>query len=132
MTALFVPDLGGGRRKRERDRVAFHKGEAVTFEGLVIGEPPYCRPSYGFLHASRTSLCTSPTKEVETLRRPLPLDRLELVRVRSRQKSDPRGIRPYFEVAECRDGGAEVLIVCAPEHMAYVREALGGGFGGFH
>jgi len=123
---LMIP-VPTGRRKARKQAEAFAAGETVTFAGSVLGELPYCRATIGFLSASRNALAASPTEAVEAVefnRRPIPVERLALVRVRGRQRSDPRAVQPWWQVAECRDGESTVRLSCAPEHMALLTTTL--------
>ncbi|MEU0836585.1 hypothetical protein [Streptomyces sp. NPDC005969] len=120
---LLVPS---GRRRAKREARLFAAGGAVTFPACVLGTPSYCRELIVFLSASRTALDASPTEVAELHRRSIPVGRLELVRVRDRQRADPLAVQPTWRVAECRDGSAELLMGCAPQHMGYIVSALTG------
>ncbi|MET7642303.1 hypothetical protein ABZS83_01345 [Streptomyces sp. NPDC005426] len=97
----------------------------MTFEAYLLGDRPYCRPVPVFLSASRTTLHVSPTEVKELRRRALPTEHLVIVRIRRRSRTDPRSIPPSWQLAECRDGQADLLVACAPAHMRYVALALG-------
>ncbi|MCG7523456.1 hypothetical protein MHW47_03210 [Streptomyces sp. OfavH-34-F] len=121
--ALLIPHVGGKRRTRAQAR-AFAEGGEVLFEACVLGDRPYCRPHIVFLAASRTALHLSPT-EVKTLaRRSLPTERIEIRQIRRRTRSDPRIIRPFWDVADCHDGSADFVVACAPDHMRYFAGSL--------
>lgn len=121
---LLTPALPGRRRRQRAQERAFADGGEVTFEAYVLGDRPYCRPVPVFLSASRTALHVSPTEVKELRRRALPAERIAVQRIRSRARTDPRTIPSYFQLAECRDGQADILIACDPVHMRYVAEAL--------
>ncbi|MFD7865551.1 hypothetical protein [Streptomyces sp. NPDC059783] len=121
---LLIPDFGGKRRTRAQAR-AFTEGGEVLFEACVLGDRPYCSPRIVFLAASRTALHLSPT-EVKTLaRRALPTEHIEIRQIRRRTRSDPRIIRPFWDIADCHDRGAAFVVACAPEHMRYFTGSLG-------
>lgn len=121
---ILAPGLPG-RRRRERARErAFADGGEVTFEAYVLGDRPYCRPVPVFLSASRTALHVSPTEVKELRRRALPVERIVVQRIRGRARTDPRTIPSPWQLAECRDGQADILIACDPVHMRYATEAL--------
>ncbi|MFD8825619.1 hypothetical protein ACFV1C_25120 [Streptomyces sp. NPDC059605] len=118
------PDFAGKRRARAQAR-AFAEGGEVLFEACVLGDRPYCSPVMVFLAASRTALHVSPT-EVKTLaRRVLPAEHIEIRQIRRRARSDPRIIRSFWNIAECRYGSFDFVVACAPEHMRYFIGSLG-------
>lgn len=121
---LLTPALPGRRRRERAQERAFADGDEVTFQAYVLGDRPYCRPVPVFLSASRTALHVSPTEVKELRRRALPAERIAVQRIRRRARTDPRTIPSYFQLAECRDGQADILIACDPVHMRYVAEAL--------
>ncbi|KQV14556.1 MULTISPECIES: hypothetical protein [unclassified Kitasatospora] len=125
LAIVLVPGGGGGKRKARKLSRAFEAGETVTFEGCVVGSPPYCRPVPGYLTASRTTLASSPTEAPGLNGRPIPLPQVELVRVRDREGTDPAVVRRWSKVAECRDGEDTVLFACAPEYLPLLTAALG-------
>ncbi|MEU9201019.1 hypothetical protein [Streptomyces sp. NPDC048332] len=121
---LLTPGLPGQRRRERAQERAFADGGEVTFEAYVLGDRPYCRPVPVFLSASRTALHVSPTEVKELRRSALPAERIAVQRIRNRARTDPRTLHSYWQLAECRDGQADILIACAPEHMRYVAETL--------
>ncbi|WP_371603546.1 hypothetical protein OG345_23450 [Streptomyces sp. NBC_01220] len=122
---LLTPGLPGRRRRERSQERAFADGGEVTFQAYVLGDRPYCRPVPVFLSASRTALHVSPTEVKELRRSVLPAERIAVQRIRGRERTDPRTIPSYWQLAECRDGQADILIACDPTHMRYVDEALG-------
>nr|WSW68637.1 hypothetical protein OG461_21895 [Streptomyces sp. NBC_00995] len=121
---LLTPGLPGRRRRERAQERTFADGGEVTIEAYVLGDRPYCRPVPVFLSASRTALHVSPTEWKELRRTALPAARIAVQRVRRRTRTDPRITPPYWQVAECRDGQADILIACDPTHMRYATEAL--------
>lgn len=96
----------------------------VTFEACALGARPYCRPDVGVLSLSRTELLAASSSGTGSIARQLPMDRIEVVLVRDRLRSDPKSIRPFWRVAECRDEDAVVLLGCAPGEMELLLHAL--------
>ncbi|MER7726291.1 hypothetical protein [Streptomyces sp. NPDC096323] len=121
---LLVPGLPGRRRRERAQERAFADGDEVTFPAYILGDRPYCRPVPVFISACRTALRVSPTEVKELRRSALPVEQIAIRRIRHRERTDPRGIPPYWQLAECRDGQADVLIGCAPPHMRYVARVL--------
>ncbi|MGK5531502.1 hypothetical protein [Streptomyces sp. URMC 129] len=119
------------RWKRRRRARAFAAGKEVRFPGAVVGPEPYGGRPANVLLASRRGLASAYRPARRRTRREVPVERLRLVTVRPRSKGD-RKIPRYCHVAVCRDGDAEVLIVCAPWNMPYVTHLLrrAGGVGG--
>ncbi|MFD7065457.1 hypothetical protein [Streptomyces sp. NPDC059906] len=122
VVSLLIPDFSG-RRERRQARV-FDSGGEVVFEACLLGDQGYCRATIIFIAASRVSLHVAPTEVKELGRFRLPSERLEFRQARDRRKSDPRIVRPYWTILECRDGENEVLIACAPQNARYVTAAL--------
>lgn len=122
---LLVPGLPGRRRRERAQEQTFAEGGEVTFEAYILGTRPYCRTMPVFLSASRTALHVSPTEVKELRRRALPSEQIRIQRIRRRARTDPRTVPPSWQLADCRDGQADVVIGCAPAHMRYVAEALG-------
>ncbi|BFV55225.1 hypothetical protein KCMC57_up03290 [Kitasatospora sp. CMC57] len=127
VAVVLTPDVGAAGRKARKLTRAFEAGEAVTFEGCVLGTRPYCRPTLGFLTVSGTGLATSPTEAPGLNSRPVPLPQVQLVRVRDRESTDPATVRRWWRVAECRDGENTVLIACAPQYLRLLTVALESG-----
>lgn len=96
----------------------------MTFPAYILGDRPYCRSAPVFISASRTALHVSPTEVKELRRSALPSEQIRIQRIRRRARTDPRPVPPYWQLAECRDGQADIVIGCAPAHMRYVAEAL--------
>ncbi|MFJ1707249.1 hypothetical protein [Kitasatospora sp. NPDC088346] len=119
-----LPPLPGTGRRRRRQWRNFEAGRVVTFEAGVLGAEPYCRPEIGVLNLSRTELLAAPSGGLGATGRKLPMERIEVVLVRDRLRSDPKGIRPHWRVAECRDEDAVVLLGCAPGRMELLLHAL--------
>lgn len=101
----------------------------VTFEGFALGGRPYCRPDISYLTATRTALVVTPTSVPGLLPRLVPVRNIDVLLIRDRRKSDPRAVRPFWQVVECRDGTDEILMGGAPQHMDYLLTALGADAG---
>ncbi|WP_329133920.1 hypothetical protein OG552_17365 [Streptomyces sp. NBC_01476] len=125
---LFVPEPSG-RHAGKREARAFAAGEGVTFEGFALGGRPYCRPDISYLTATRTALVVTPTSVPGLLPRLVPVRNIDVLLIRDRRKSDPRAVRPFWQVVECRDGTDEILMGGAPQHMDYLLTALGADAG---
>ncbi|MEV4612739.1 hypothetical protein AB0K43_09060 [Kitasatospora sp. NPDC049258] len=111
----------GAHWHTKRTRRSFEAGRPVVFAGAVLGDRPYCAPWAGLLHARAGELRTCPDRAGAPAEpHPLPLERLELVLVRARLRSDPQAIAGHWRVAECRDGRARVLVAAAPGHLEIV------------
>ncbi|MFD7262595.1 hypothetical protein [Streptomyces sp. NPDC059874] len=116
---------GDERRKAKRQARDFAAGAEVRFVACLLGDRPYCRSaSLVFLWASRSTLHFTPTEFGELHRSPIPVDRLEVLRVRPRARTDSRLVQWGWEVAECRDGDSVVLIGCAPASMRHLTAVL--------
>ncbi|MDA5284511.1 hypothetical protein [Streptomyces sp. Isolate_45] len=118
---------GHVRRQAEERGRRFGEGREVGFVACVLGERPYCRDTtLVFLWAAPTTLHLTPTEFPEIHRGPVPTDRMELVRIRPRERTDHRLVQRGWKVAEVRDGGAAVLIGCDPAAMELLAAVIGG------
>ncbi|MFD8951985.1 hypothetical protein ACFV0B_24370 [Streptomyces xanthophaeus] len=116
--------FGGGMnspRYLKRQARLFEEGGTLVFHGCVLGDRPYCRPTAVHLSASHSGLGASPTACVEVSRRVVPVERLEIECIRPRRKGDPAAVWSSWQVLECRDGDARVLIACEPNYLRYVQ-----------
>ncbi|MDX3077566.1 hypothetical protein ACIP98_35045 [Streptomyces sp. NPDC088354] len=121
--SLLAPGSGGRRQTRTQERIYAEGGE-VLFEACALGDRPYCTAAVVFLAVSRRALHVSPTEVKSLGRRTLPAEHIGIRRIRRRTRSDSRFIRPFWEIAECHEGGVDFLIACAPEHMRLLARTL--------
>ncbi|NED14266.1 hypothetical protein G3I33_22595 [Streptomyces sp. SID9124] len=116
---------GDERRKARKKARGFVEGEEVSFVACVLGARSYCRDeALVHLWTSGSSLHVTPTEFGGFHRSRLPVERWELVRVRSKSRTDSRLVQYGWQVAECRDGDAEVLVGCSPDSMRYLTAVL--------
>ncbi|MFD5144214.1 serine protease inhibitor [Streptomyces sp. NPDC058401] len=115
---------GSSRREARRDARIFSEGGSLVFQGCIVGDRSYCASAVVHLTAGPAGLSTSPTEFVDLHRRTVPVERLQIVRARRREKGDPPAVWSSWHVLECRDGESPVLIACAPRHLGYLRTVL--------
>ena len=107
--------LGWGDERRKARK------KARGFVACVLGDRSYCRDeALVHLWAAGSTLHVTPTEFRDLHRSPLPVAQWELVRVRSKNRTDSRLVQYGWQVAECRDGDAVVLVGCSPDSMRYL------------
>lgn len=122
---------GDERRKARRKARRFVEGAEVGFVACVLGDRSYCRDGVlVHLWAAGSTLHVTPTEFRDLHRSPLPVGRWELVRVRSKSRTDSGLVQYGWQVAECRDGDAVVLVGCSPDSMRYLTAVLNAGGSG--
>lgn len=119
---------GDERRKARKKARSFEEEAEVGFLACVLGDRPYCRnEALVHLWATGSTLHVTPTEFRDLHRSPLPAAQWELVRVRPKDRTDSRLVQSGWQVAECRDGDAVVLVGCSPDSMRYLTAVVNPG-----